>query len=129
MSHKKNIFAGVVSALLVAPAANADSPSTMNSMMGANFPTHVVTKDKLERCFGVSKRGRNDCGTTIHACANQAQSNNDPSEWIYVLKGNCAKITGGALASVDHNPYINRGTRKVSRTQAKPRNSADEVLY
>jgi uncharacterized membrane protein len=49
------------------------------------------------RCFGIAKKGMNDCGTSKHACASMAAADNVPSEWINVLKGNCTRIVGGSL--------------------------------
>lgn len=56
---------------------------------------------KRERCFGIAKKNMNDCGTSKHACASQALTDNAPNEWIFVLKGNCARINGGSLTPKD----------------------------
>lgn len=55
-----------------------------------------------EKCAGISKTGKNDCGALDgkHACANQATFDNDDQEWIYVPVGTCEKITGGVIAKV-----------------------------
>lgn len=50
-----------------------------------------------EKCAGIVKKGKNDCGTSVHSCSGKATKNNDPEEWIYVPKGTCEKITGGKL--------------------------------
>lgn len=50
-----------------------------------------------ERCYGIAKKGLNDCGTHLHACGGQAARDNDPAEWILVPKGTCFKIVGGSL--------------------------------
>ena len=50
-----------------------------------------------ERCFGVAKKGANDCGTKHHMCAGQAKFDNQKDEWIYVGKGICEKLAGGSL--------------------------------
>jgi uncharacterized membrane protein len=51
----------------------------------------------MEKCAGIVKAGMNDCGTKGHACAAQAKVDKDPSEWIKVPKGTCAKIAGGMV--------------------------------
>ena len=51
----------------------------------------------MEKCYGIAKAGKNDCGTPTHACAGQAATNNDPNEWVYVPVGTCAKTPGGSL--------------------------------
>lgn len=54
-----------------------------------------------EKCTGVVQKGMNDCGSLDgkHGCANQADMDNDPNEWVYTPQGTCAKI-GGRVAKV-----------------------------
>ena len=52
---------------------------------------------KVEKCYGIVKKAKNDCGTSKHACAAQAKTSGDPSEWMFVMKGNCERIVGGSL--------------------------------
>ena len=47
-----------------------------------------------EKCYGIAKKGQNDCGTATHACAGQAAKDKMPDEWKYVAKGTCEKIGG-----------------------------------
>jgi uncharacterized membrane protein len=57
----------------------------------------VVAQDKKEakeKCFGIAKKGQNDCGTAKHSCAGQAAADNLPEEWKYVAKGSCEKMGG-----------------------------------
>lgn len=65
----------------------------------AAVSTHAMAKSKcaVEKCYGIAKKAKNDCGTAKHACAGQAKTNNDPNDWIMVMKGNCNAITGGML--------------------------------
>ena len=73
---------------LLGSQANA-TPSTFN-------PNNVTTQNiKMEGCYGIAKKRMNDCGTSSHACAGQQVSNNSQTDFIMVLEGNCAKITGG----------------------------------
>ncbi len=53
-----------------------------------------------EKCAGIAKSGKNDCGALDgkHGCAGQATVDNADSEWVYVPAGTCAKITGGTVA-------------------------------
>jgi uncharacterized membrane protein len=53
-----------------------------------------------EKCLGVAKAGKNDCGNAKHSCAGQGKVDNDPDEWKSVAKGTCEKM-GGKLASTD----------------------------
>lgn len=52
-----------------------------------------------EKCGGIAKAGKNDCGNSKHACAGKAEIDNAKDEWIYVPKGTCEKIAGGKLVS------------------------------
>lgn len=54
-----------------------------------------------EKCYGVVKKGQNDCGTANHGCSKQASQDGQPSEWIYLPKGSCEKIVGGSLEPKD----------------------------
>lgn len=50
-----------------------------------------------EKCYGVAKEGKNDCGNGEHSCAGHAKMDNDKTEWVYVPKGLCEKLAGGSL--------------------------------
>jgi uncharacterized membrane protein len=52
-----------------------------------------------EKCAGIAKAGKNDCGAVngSHSCAGQATVDNDDNEWVYLPKGTCGKITGGEV--------------------------------
>ena len=55
-----------------------------------------------EKCAGIAKAGKNDCGALngSHSCSGQAVLDNDDNEWVYVPKGTCDKITGGVVKAV-----------------------------
>ncbi|MBP0590797.1 DUF2282 domain-containing protein [Paraburkholderia sp. LEh10] len=48
-----------------------------------------------ERCFGVVRAARNDCGTARHACAGRATRDAASDEWVLLPAGTCTKIVGG----------------------------------
>ena len=52
-----------------------------------------------EKCLGVSKMAKNDCGATdgSHGCAGMAKEDNLKTEWVYVPEGTCEKLTGGEV--------------------------------
>lgn len=54
-------------------------------------------KDDMEKCAGVVKAGKNDCGTSKSACAGNIKVDNDPEAWINVPKGLCERILGGKV--------------------------------
>ncbi len=49
-----------------------------------------------EKCAGVAKAGKNDCGALdgSHLCGGQAKTDNSANEWVYVPKGTCEKLGG-----------------------------------
>ena len=53
-------------------------------------------KQEREKCYGIAKKGMNDCGTAKHTCAGKAAGDNLPDEWKYTPKGSCEKM-GGTL--------------------------------
>jgi uncharacterized membrane protein len=65
--------------------------------LGITAAPAMAGKPGMEKCAGIAKAGKNDCGTSKHACAGQAASDADPEEWVYVPTGTCAKIAGGSV--------------------------------
>lgn len=57
----------------------------------------LAAKPDMEKCSGIAKAAKNDCGTSKHSCAGQASKDGDKEEWVYVPKGTCEKIVGGAV--------------------------------
>ncbi|NQY65256.1 MAG: DUF2282 domain-containing protein, partial [Alteromonadaceae bacterium] len=55
-----------------------------------------------EKCAGIAKAGKNDCGAFdgSHSCVGQATGDNSDNEWVYVPQGTCEKITGGVVKAV-----------------------------
>lgn len=60
------------------------------------------TPEAWEKCAGIAKAGKNDCGALNgkHACAGQATESGSADEWVYVPEGTCEKIVGGTVAAV-----------------------------
>jgi len=54
-------------------------------------------KPELKKCFGVVKKGMNDCGAKGHGCAGQSKVDGAPQEWIFLPKGTCEKLVNGNL--------------------------------
>lgn len=50
-----------------------------------------------EKCAGIAKAGKNDCGTSGHECSGQSKKDSVADEWVYVPKGTCGKIAGGKV--------------------------------
>jgi uncharacterized membrane protein len=56
-----------------------------------------AAKEGFEKCAGVVKAGKNDCGTSKHSCAGQATKDGDKEEWLYVPTGTCEKVVSATL--------------------------------
>ena len=54
-------------------------------------------KEGFEKCQGIAKAGKNDCGTSTHGCGGMAAKDGMAEEWIYVPEGTCDKIVGGKV--------------------------------
>lgn len=53
--------------------------------------------DDMEKCYGVVKAGKNDCGNASgsHSCAGHATEDGAGGEWLFVPKGTCERLVGG----------------------------------
>ncbi len=60
-------------------------------------PDWAAKGTTIEKCAGVAKAAKNDCGTSTHDCAGKAAKNDDPEEWVYVPSGVCEKLAGAKL--------------------------------
>lgn len=58
----------------------------------------LVFCKEQEKCYGVSKAGKNDCSTLSSVCAGTAKTDYQRDAWMYVPKGTCERLTGGTLA-------------------------------
>lgn len=58
---------------------------------------HMGDINGMERCYGVAKAGRNDCGNTRHGCGGDSTVNNSKEDWISMPEGTCEKIVGGLI--------------------------------
>jgi uncharacterized membrane protein len=56
-------------------------------------------KGDNEKCAGIVKAGKNDCGTSKSSCAGTAKADRDSEAWIYVPKGTCERIAGGTVTT------------------------------
>jgi len=67
--------------------------------LAATTSTVYAGKGKAEKCYGIAKKGKNDCSIKSlgTSCAGSATKDSIPDAWIYVSKGACEKIVGGSL--------------------------------
>jgi uncharacterized membrane protein len=64
-------------------------------VMGSGV-ANAADKVAMEKCAGIAKAGKNDCGTSKHSCAGQATKDGG-EEWLKVPVGTCEKIVGGSI--------------------------------
>jgi uncharacterized membrane protein len=86
MSNARHlILSGAAAATLLAAAMASDTAN--------------AGKPGMEKCAGIVKAGKNDCGTSKHDCSGNAKTDKDPEEWVYVPVGTCEKIVGAKLVA------------------------------
>ena len=62
-------------------------------------PAAVNAQGSTEKCYGISKAGKNDCQTATSSCAGTSKKDAQTDAWLSVPKGACEKIVGGSLAA------------------------------
>ncbi len=85
MKHSESMIASAIAGILALAA--------ISTAQAAKHEAPAAT----EKCYGVSKAGKNDCQTSTSACAGTAKKDNDKSAWLLVPKGTCEKIVGASL--------------------------------
>ncbi|PIZ03610.1 MAG: signal peptidase [Gammaproteobacteria bacterium CG_4_10_14_0_8_um_filter_38_16] len=88
---KKIVSAAVLSFLAIA---------TTNSLAA---PVDADHAEKMEKCYGIVKKGMNDCQTKTASCAGSATKDNQKDAFLFLPKGDCEKIAGGSLISETKN--------------------------
>ena len=73
--------------------------------LGAASSGALAAKGDTEKCAGIAKAGKNDCGTSKSACAGTATADRDIEAWILVPAGTCEKIAGGKLTNKPENVH------------------------
>lgn len=92
MTNRKTIntlLAGAVAAMTIGMAGHA-----------------AASGIEKERCYGVAKAGKNDCGSAdkAHGCAGLATADGSGLEWISLPKGLCERLANGSLEPVSAEP-------------------------
>lgn len=87
--------AGAPTAAPTAPAA-ATATTTTTTTVPATATTDAA--QNMEKCFGISKSGKNDCQTATHSCAGTASQDRQADAFLIVPKGLCDKISGGSTS-------------------------------
>jgi uncharacterized membrane protein len=101
MSAKQALLLAAVGSLIGLSGAQPSYAADMEAGKG------------MEKCYGIVKAGKNDCGTSKHGCAGQATADNDSEEWIKVPKGTCEKIAGGTLSAMKAGDKMMKDDKKM----------------
>jgi uncharacterized membrane protein len=86
MQKRQFLIASAIAAVLSMPLAS----------MAQSGPA-PKPKFEAERCYGVSKAGRNDCQTANSSCVGTSKRDSQGDAWLYVPAGSYGKIVGGSL--------------------------------
>ncbi|MCC2869700.1 MAG: DUF2282 domain-containing protein [Candidatus Accumulibacter phosphatis] len=89
MNHSEQIIRSAIAGLLALGFSAASSQA-------------IAAAGDNEKCAGIVKAGKNDCGTSKSSCAGTAKVDRDPEAWVFVPKGTCDKIAGGTVTSSAH---------------------------
>lgn len=80
--------------------SKALASTALAGLLAAGFALDAQAQaGATEKCYGVAKKGQNDCGTATHSCSGKAAKDNDPAEWKTVAKGTCEKMGGKLTAA------------------------------
>ncbi|SBT06537.1 conserved exported hypothetical protein [Candidatus Accumulibacter aalborgensis] len=86
MNHSEQIIRSAIAGLLALGVSAASSQA-------------IAAAGDNEKCAGIVKAGKNDCGTSKSSCAGTAKADRDPEAWVYVPTGTCDKIAGGTVTT------------------------------
>lgn len=65
--------------------------------LGLQSDAFAADKKDVEKCYGVTKAGKNDCKTLSNACAGHSNADNQKDAFIALPAGTCERIVGGSL--------------------------------
>ncbi len=85
MKHTQALIATAIGSLMTLAVVTASGTAA------------AAEKMEIEKCYGISKAGKNDCQTSTHACAGTATMDNQKDSFVVVPKGTCDKIAGSSL--------------------------------
>jgi uncharacterized membrane protein len=77
-------LAAAVAAAIAAPATTGAQPAPM-------------PKFEAEKCYGITKAGKNDCQTANSSCAGTSKRDAQKDAWVFVPKGTCERLVNGSL--------------------------------
>jgi uncharacterized membrane protein len=76
--------------------------STLGICLSANAAetkAKQTDSNNMEKCYGITKAGMNDCQTATASCASSSTKDKQADAFIFLPKGTCDRIVGGKLNS------------------------------
>jgi len=70
---------------------------TVPALTGAQSGPAPAPKFEAEKCYGVTKAGKNDCQTANSSCAGTSKRDGQKDAWVYIPKGACERLVNGSL--------------------------------
>lgn len=64
---------------------------------GSTAAESTDASSATEKCYGIAKKGMNDCATATASCASSATKDKQKDAFILLPKGLCERIVGGNL--------------------------------
>jgi uncharacterized membrane protein len=95
--HPGIAFEAVMTGQKILLAISASMAMFVANSAHAKYASAPVPSYDHEKCYGVAKAGHNDCQSATNACGKLATVDADPSAWVYLPRGSCEKLVGGAL--------------------------------
>ena len=86
---------GITTAAGSLAAADPKSNPKASTAASSSSDTQTKQSEGMEKCYGIAKKGMNDCAANAHSCQGTSTKDSDPNEWIFVPKGTCSKIVNG----------------------------------
>jgi uncharacterized membrane protein len=81
---KTRLFlASAIAAAIAVPAVTGAQPAP-------------APKFDAEKCYGITKAGKNDCQTANSSCAGTSKRDGQRDAWVYVPKGTCDRLVNGS---------------------------------
>jgi len=96
------------------PIARTALASLIAVGLSAASAAALAAKGDTEKCAGIVKAGKNDCGTSKSACAGTATADRDAEAWILVPTGTCERIAGGKVTNKPEN--VHGGAAAVNKS-------------
>ena len=100
---------------------NAAAIATAAALAASLSQVANAADESMEKCYGVVKAGKNDCGNARHACSGQSKAGSNSEEWVYLPKGTCERLAAGSLT-----PVVSMPENKVESTPGNHMESAPE---